>query len=204
MTRRTKPHPWADHPNLLTSIRSPWEHFRKVDWNFSQYETATFARPCDSEAVVYAALDFAVAVVSLRDWTRRRLSQDIRSKRCALPSDLSNLENFNRWAKVRIPWQSAVEAIANTTKHGEYRDDGWALGTAMPATFVPESLRAEHDACTDGLQLFAFMHKHRSLAWWDIAFRQHPSEEAEPGYVVFGDVLDGWKAILQELCLEEE
>ncbi len=204
MARRTHSHPWADHPNLLTSIRSPWEHFRKVDWNFSRYENATFARPCDAEAVVYTALDYAISVVSLRDWTRRSLIQAKRAAGLLFPADFPNAADFNSWVRTRIPWQPAVEAIANTAKHGEYRDEGWSDGTAMPATFVPENLRAEHDACVDGHELFAFINRHKEAVWWDIAFRQIPSESAEPGYVVFGDVLDGWKALLGELGFEED
>lgn len=68
MTRRTTgPHPWANHPELLASIRSPWEKFRKAYWNFDRYEDAIMARPRDSEAMTYTALDFCVAMVALRD-----------------------------------------------------------------------------------------------------------------------------------------
>lgn len=201
MSRRTKPHPWAKHPDLLTSIRSPWEHFTKVDWNYSRYEAAIFQRPCDSEAVVYTAIDLSVAIVSLRDWTRMWILREKRNESLKLPFDIRRSENFSKWVCERVTWQPAIEAVANTAKHGEYRDRGWEQGVAMPATFVPETLRTEHDACSDGIELFAFMHKHREEAWWDIAFRQHPSDHAEPGYVVFGNVLDGWKAILEELDL---
>ena len=75
MSRRT--HPWADHPELLTSIRSPWEMYRKADWNFSRYEDAVFARPCDAEMVMYTALDFSVTIVGLRDWTRKTLVREV-------------------------------------------------------------------------------------------------------------------------------
>jgi hypothetical protein len=76
MTRRTDQNAWANHPEL-TMIKSPWEKYRKTDWNFSQYEDAVFARPCNAETVMYAALDFCVSVVSLRDWTRRTLVRDV-------------------------------------------------------------------------------------------------------------------------------
>ena len=204
MARRSKPHPWADRPDLLTSIRSPWDHYRKLDWNFSRYEDATFARPCDSEAVVYTALDFAVSVLSLRDWTKRWLIRQSRGQMRSPPLGMDRFEDFDDWVRAKIPWQKAVEAIANTTKHGQYRDSGWEQGIAMPESFFPETLREEHEACDDGLELFVFMHKHREQVWWDIAFRQGSSANAEPGCNVLGSVLDGWKSILTELDLVED
>jgi len=199
MTRRTKPHAWANHPELLTSIRTPWEKYRKADWNFARYEDAVFARPCDAENVMYAALDFCIAIVGLRDWTRKALTRDIRQSGKVPSLQKSSLEDFQSFVRSRVPWQAAVEAIANTTKHAEYSDAGWPMGIAMPASFFPEFLRKEHEACSDGLQLFAFMHRHREVVWWDVALRQHPSEVATPGYEAFGDVLDQWGELIKDL-----
>lgn len=203
MTRRTGPHPWANHPELLTSIRTPWEKYRKADWNFARYEDAVFARPCDTEAVMYSALDFCVALVGLRDWTRKSLTRDIRQNGKKLPEGMTALDDFQSFVAERVPWQTAIEAIANTTKHAEYRDAGWPFGIAMPASFFPPFLKSEHESCKDGLELFAFMHKHRDVTWWDVSLRQHPSDEATPGYEAFGDALDQWGAILKELEYQE-
>lgn len=204
MSRRTQPHPWADHPELLTSIRTPWEKYRKADWNFAHFEDAVFARPCDPEAVMYSALDFCIAIVGLRDWTRKLLTRDVRQKGKVLPAGWATVDDFSKLITSSVPWQAAVEAIANTTKHAEYRDDGWPMGTAMPASFYPPSLKAEHDACGSGLDVFAFMHKHRALVWWDISLRQQASDEAIPGYLAFGDVLDQWGTILRLLDYEDD
>lgn len=204
MSRRTASHKWANHPELLTSIRSPWEMYRKADWNFSRYEDALFARPCDAEAVMYAALDFSIAIVGLRDWTRKTLVRDVRQKSKSMPTDMPTFDDFTRFIADRVSWQAAIEAIANTTKHAEYRDAGWENGIAMPASFFPDNLCEEHEACADGLQLFAFMHKYRDVTWWDVSLRQHGDENATPGYVALGDALDQWKAVLQELAYEEE
>ena len=203
MSTRGTPHIWANHPELLTSIRSPWEKFQKADWNFSRYEDAIFARPCDAETVVYCALDFCVALVSLRDWTRKTFVRDVRSGDKALPSGMAAVDDFETYVAARVPWQPAIEAIANTIKHADYRDKGWPMGTAMISTFVPPTIQAEKDACDNGLDLFAFMHKHRDIAWWDIALRQHPAKDAEPGYVAFGDALEQWRDILKDLGYAE-
>lgn len=204
MTRRTGPHPWANHPELLTMISTPWQKYRKADWNFSRYEDAVFDRPCDAETVMFTALDFCVALVGLRDWTMRSLIRDVRAGTRALPADLTSIDDFEAFVTGRVPWQAAIEAIANTTKHAEYRDKGWPQGVARPASFFPEYLRAEHEACTDGLQLFAFMHKRRDVTWWDVSLRQHPSEDATPGYEAFGDALEQWEQILKDLGYEED
>lgn len=153
---------------------------------------------------MYSALDFCIAIVSLRDWTKKMLTRDVRLNGKALPDGMPALEDFSTLIAERVSWQAAIEAIANTTKHAEYRDAGWPMGTAMPASFFPPFLKAEHDACKDGLELFALMHKHRDVVWWDVALRQHPSEEAAPGYVAFGDALDHWEALLKELGYEED
>jgi hypothetical protein len=200
MNRRTSgSHPWANHPELLTSIRSPWDKFRKADWNFDRYEDAIMARPCDGEAVFYTALDFCVAMVALRDWTRKTLTRDVRQNGKALPAGMATLNEFPAFIAARVPWQPAIEAIANTIKHADYRDTGWENGTAMVASFVPDPLQAGKDTCEDGLELFGFMHQHKDVTWWDIALRQLPSIDAEPAYVAFGDALEEWRALLNEL-----
>jgi len=161
------------------------------------------ARPCDAEAVVYTALDFCVALVALRDWTRKALTRDVRAGNRSLPAGLACTDDFNSWILERVPWQAAIEAIANTYKHADYRDIGWENGVAMLASFAPLSLQVDKEACKDGLELFAFMHKHEDQVWWDIALRQHPTPGAEPAYNAFGDALDQWSAILQELGYDE-
>lgn len=178
--------------------------YRKADWNFARYEHAVFARPCDAEAVVYTALDFSVTIVGLRDWTRKMLVRDLRRNGKAFPTGMTILHDFPSFVATRVPWQPAIEAIANTSKHAEYRDGGWERGIAMPASFYPEDLRAEHASCTDGLQLFAFMHKHREVTWWDLSLRQHGDENATPGYEALGDSLDQWGQILTELGYKED
>jgi hypothetical protein len=202
MVRRSPPHEWANHPELLTSIKSPWDKFRKADWNFGKYEDAIFARPCDPEEVVFSALDFCVAIVSLRDWTRKFFIQDVRQGNKPLPPELSTVDEFTDFVNNLISWQKAIEAIANTVKHAEYRDSGWPNGIAMPASFYPDNLKDEHDDCEDGIELFSFMHKHRNVVWWDIALRQHPENDATPGYVAFGDVLEGWEGLIKNLGYE--
>ncbi|MFO6447430.1 hypothetical protein ACLBKU_09835 [Erythrobacter sp. NE805] len=199
MARRRRRHEWADHPELLTSIRTPWDKYQKADWNFARYEDEVFKRPCNAENVCFTALDFCVALTSLRDWTRVSLARDIRAGLRQLPIGLAGLSEFDAFARQLIPWMFAVEAIANTTKHAEYRDTGWPRGIAMPHTFVPINLKEEHDNCRDGLDLFAFMHRHKDVAWWDVALRQQGDEEATPGYIAFGDALEGWEQVLTTL-----
>ncbi|WP_301749361.1 hypothetical protein [uncultured Erythrobacter sp.] len=198
MGRRTERHEWADHPELLTSLRTPWDKFRKADWNFSRYEYEVSKRPCHIEDVSFAALDFCVSLTALRDWTKTALAKDCRAGRRTLPSGLGNLDDWQQFLGGAIPWLSAIEAIANTTKHGKYRDDGWPKGIAMLATFVPPHLEEEKDNCQDGLALFNFMQRYWDVAWWDIALRQHGQKEATPGNVAFREALDAWQTLLTD------
>ena len=196
MSRRPKRHEWADHPELLTSIRTPWDKYRKADWNFSRYEDEVFTRPCNVENVCFTALDFCVAITSLRDWTRLALAKEVRAGIRQLPNGLLSMSDYEGYVKGRVPWMFAIEAIANTTKHAEYRDTGWPRGIAQPHTFVPMNLKDEKEACQDELELIAFMHRYKDLAWWDIALHQHGDEDATPGYVAFGDALEAWEQLL--------
>ena len=66
------------------------------------------ARPCDSDAVVYSALDFCVAMVALRDWTKKTLTREVCAGLKALPADMAAIEDFPAWAATRVPWQAAI------------------------------------------------------------------------------------------------
>lgn len=201
MSRKREKHPWAEHPELLTSIRTPLEKWHKADWNFARYEKAIDARPCDPQCVVYTAIDYCIATVSLRDWVGKTLTKKVRAGALLLPQGLKNLDEYRNWVRCEVRWQSAVEAIANTAKHAHYSDDGWPKGIAMPATFYPSQLTQEREACEDGLEVFAFMHKHKERVWWDLSLRQAGSEEAVPGYNAFGNNLDDWKTLIDGIGL---
>ena len=112
---------------------------------------------------------------------------------------MATLDDVEGFIAARIRWQPAITAIANTVKHAEHRDTGWAQGTATVASFVPPPLQADKEACLDGVELFSFMHQHQDVAWWDIALCQAPSVEAVPGYIALGDTLEEWRVILDEL-----
>lgn len=183
-------------------MRSPADAFRKADWNFSRFEDEILRRPCDAEAVAYSAVDYCISIVALRDWT------ETTAKRAARQQDeeytgpdatdiLAALSN-------EIRWQSSIEAIANTAKHGTYNDRGWERGIAMPSVFYPEPLREEYEACGDGLDVFRFVHKHRDVVWWDIGLKQQGDENATPGYEAFGDALDDWQGLLKRWGLAED
>jgi hypothetical protein len=84
---------------------------------------------------MYAALEFCVTLVGLQDWTRKTLTRDVRNNGKALPAGMTSLDDFAAFVTDRVSWQAAIEAIANTTKHAEYRDAGWPMGVARPASF---------------------------------------------------------------------
>ena len=204
MANRSQLHPWANHPELLTSIRTPREKYQKAEWNFRRFEDEVLKRPCDAESVMYSALDFCVTIVGLRDWTKKALTRDVRHDGKALPSGLATLDDFPSFVAQKVPWQAAIEAIANTTKHAQYRDEGWPSGVAMPSPFCPQTLKDESEACENVVEHFHFMNRHSDVTWWDVALRQHPSGEPTPGHVAFGDALEGWGVVLNELGYQDD
>ena len=70
MSRRTPraEHKWAKHPTLLTNISSVSDLLLKLDWNLERFQQEVERRPCDSDGVAYAAIDYCVTSVALRDW----------------------------------------------------------------------------------------------------------------------------------------
>ncbi len=203
MSRRSQSHPWTEHPELLTGIRTPIEQWHKADWNFSKFEDAVFARPCDPQSVTYSAIDYCVAITSLRDWTARALIKRARTGKSNSVYPINSSRDFRDLVSKKVRWQAAIEAIANTSKHSTYRDNGWPMGIAMPATFYHPQLRQEREACEDGMEVFEFMQRYRSLVWWDLSLHQKDSDKAEPGYVALGDNLDDWRSLLTEFSLAE-
>ena len=199
--RRANKHRWADSPEILTSIKGPWQKFKKADWNFARYEEAILKRPCDPEEVIYCVIDFCIALHSLNDWASKAVKKASRS-----PNDSKahfSFSDFEHLLKEEIRWQPAIKAIADTAKHGEYRDTGWPNGVLQVAPFYPDSLMQAFDACEDGMETFQLIHEHRDVVWWDVALRQVGDQTAVRGYTAFGDALDAWKSILENVGLKE-
>lgn len=196
-------HPYEEHPVLLTAvIRSPQDQFGKSRWNLRRFEDAVEERPCDPEDVGATAIDFCIAIVALRDWTARHHARAARKGAAAADVSADRL-SFFQWCRSRIPWQAAIENIANASKHASYSDTNWPNGVARIASFAPGALEAERKAQPDGLALFAFMHRHRKSVWWDIKLSA-PGAPTESGSRAFGANLDEWFKVLRELFPDEE
>jgi hypothetical protein len=187
-------HEWAKHPTLLTNISSVADLLLKLDWNLERFQQEVERRPCDSEGVAYAAIDYCVTSVALRDWF---LDLQVVDPATQLPWSHETLRS-------RVEWLAACENIANTAKHGSYRDDNWSNGIAPLQVRVPDHLVAERDACADGLELFGFIHRYREQAWWDIFLHKAKQDEGTDGWFAFGKNFDDWQQLLRSLKLEDD
>lgn len=180
--------PWKQYPELLTFISSVSQKLEKVEWNFSRYEEQLFRRPCKLEDVNFAALDFCVAAVSLRDWVKTAVLQTARaSPEEGLPATECE---FYAFIRENVRHQNIIEAIGNASKHGSYDDRNFEGGVVQPSQFVA-GLAAELEK-NPNCSL-------EDVSWFDLAIQQRGSRDVIPGYVAFGDALDDWKKLVVEL-----
>lgn len=94
----------------------------KLQWETNRLKAAREAQPFDLISTIYGALDFAITAQSLEDWTIRALTQ--RDRRSGL-----NAGAYRKAIAAAVPMQPAFRDIANTAKHGKYRDKHWLGGT---------------------------------------------------------------------------
>lgn len=194
--RRVKENPYRDHPNLLTTLNSVAEKYRKLEWNFERYEDAVLRRPCDPDDVMFTALDFCVAATALRDWTKLRFRQEARAGN-SFNSELATEDDVLTHIYRTVRWQGAIDSISRAIKHGTYDDTSWREGVAFPATFMPGDRQPEIDSLEDGVAILHYMHANRAVAWWDVNLIKMGDEEGTPGYIAFGDALEDWQKLLE-------
>lgn len=178
---------WKAYPELLTFISSVGQKLEKLTWNFSRYEGEIFRRPCNLESVNFAALDFCVAAVSLRDWVKIEVLRFARANPAIdLPQEESS---FYSLIKARIRWQHVIEAVANASKHGTYDDRQFEGGVVQPTQMIPPIVDELTESPVDLTD----------VSWYDLLIQQRGSDEATPGYVAFGEALEDWETLINEL-----
>ncbi|MBB1177676.1 hypothetical protein [Brevundimonas aurantiaca] len=110
-------------PDRLLVLSGGAQHiWIKLQWEANRLKAAREATPFDLISTLYGAIDFAITAQSLEDWTIRALTQ--RDRRNGL-----NAGAYRKAIAAAVPMQPAFRDIANTAKHGEYRDDNWLGGT---------------------------------------------------------------------------
>lgn len=110
-------------PDRLLVLAGGARHFWiKLQWEANRLKTAREAAPFDLISTLYGAINFAITAQSLEDWTIKALTR--RDRRNGL-----NAGSYRKAIAEAVPMQPAFRDIANTAKHGEYRDDNWLGGT---------------------------------------------------------------------------
>ena len=94
----------------------------KLRWEANLIKAAHAARPVDAIALMFAAINFAITSKSLEDWVCIELHQ--RDRKSGF-----NVGKFRKDIVNAVPMQPAFRDIANTAKHGQYRDQNWIGGT---------------------------------------------------------------------------
>lgn len=114
----------ATHPpNKLLVIAGGAQHiWIKLRWEANRLDEARRATPFDLVALIYGAMNFAITAQSLEDWVVKALMQ--RDRRLG-----QTAKTIREAIAAAVPLQPAFRNIANTAKHGEYRDENWLGGT---------------------------------------------------------------------------
>lgn len=112
----------AAGPERLTALLPEYGHmWLKLMWERDRLNAARTAKPFDANTLIFGALNFAITAQSLEEW----VWPVIQTKRGRKNIDLTA---FRAEVAVVVPMQPAFRDIANTTKHGRYRDENWAEG----------------------------------------------------------------------------
>lgn len=94
----------------------------KMRWEANLINSAHEARPVDAIALMFAAINFAITARSLEDWVQKELHR--RNKGRGF-----NAKVYREEVSTAVPMQPAFRDIANTAKHGDYREENWLGGT---------------------------------------------------------------------------
>ena len=109
-------------PARLTLLAGGAQHvWIKLQWEAAGLRRAREAQPFDLISTIYGAINFAITVQSLEDWTAKaRVARD-RSKGGGRVAHAKEIEEA-------VPMQAAFRDIANTAKHAHHREDNWLGG----------------------------------------------------------------------------
>lgn len=94
----------------------------KLRWEANCIKEAHAKRPVDAISLMFSAINFAVTARALEDWVSKELQQ--RNRRTGF-----NAAKYRKDIQAVVPMQPAFRDIANTAKHGAYREENWIGGT---------------------------------------------------------------------------
>jgi hypothetical protein len=120
--RRVKQdHRWAGEPGRLIAHDNPYDIWGKLDWEASKFAALKASSPpLDIDGIVYLLQNACISAVAAVEWL------DQSGKRAAREAGREwDGAAFLRAVENTLPELPLARAIANTFKHGTYRDEGW-------------------------------------------------------------------------------
>ena len=116
------PHRRAYQPGRLVVHDDPYDIYAKLNWEANEFELKRTSpeKPIDIDGVVYLLQNACISAVSLVEWLQIAARRTAREQGRQLDEDRLRAE-IESW----LPDIRLARAIANTFKHGTYRDEGW-------------------------------------------------------------------------------
>lgn len=112
----------AYQPGRLVVHDDPYDIYAKLNWEANEFELKRTSpeKPIDIDGVVYLLQNACISAVSLVEWLQIAARRAAREQGRQLDEDRLRAE-IDLW----LPDIRLARAIANTFKHGTYRDEGW-------------------------------------------------------------------------------
>ena len=112
------------HTVVISDPASMWS---KLAWDADCFRDIQTSYPDEREPLAYAAINVCIAAASLQAWVGEFL------KRTATADAPWDCNAFVKEVMLAVPEQSACVAIANTSKHSEFRERRWLNGEVLLA-----------------------------------------------------------------------
>ena len=104
-------------------IGNPVDMWSKLTWDVDVFRDIQTSYPDERQPLAYAAVNVCIAAASLQDWVKVFLERKANEAQETWDDDA-----FYTDVVAAIPEQSACVAIANTSKHSEFRERRWLNG----------------------------------------------------------------------------
>jgi len=100
----------------------------KLAWDADCFRIIQTSYPDEREPLAYAAINVCIAAASLQDWVEKSLEH-----RAKQASDAWGQKSFFEDVISAVSEQSACVAIANTSKHSQFKERRWLNGEVLLA-----------------------------------------------------------------------
>lgn len=112
-------------PGTLLRHDDPYDIAAKLAWEAGQFEALRIAEPpIDIDGMVYLLQNACISAVAAVEWLGIALKRTMRGEKRVFDDAA-----FQRMVLEELPHFQLARAIANTFRHGTYRDEGWGEAT---------------------------------------------------------------------------